>query len=165
MLPWILISAFLLGLDQLSKALVLANFTHEGDTIPIINNFFHFTFVRNPGAVFGIGGESGWALYAIVAAAFIAIGIFVALFIKSDFKNKKLWLYHLALSLLMAGTLGNFCDRVFQPQHMVIDFIDFRGIWNYIFNIADMCLTIGISMFLFDQIILEPKRVKPHESA
>jgi len=56
------------------------------------------------------------------------------------------------------GALGNIVDRL-RLKH-VVDFIDFRGIWPYVFNIADMCLCIGIGFFLFDQLFLEPKRVK-----
>ena len=54
MLKWILIILALVGLDQVSKALVVANFAAEGDTLAVIQDFFHITYVRNSGAVFGL---------------------------------------------------------------------------------------------------------------
>ena len=53
-----------------------------------------------------------------------------------------------------------FLDRVFQPDHRVVDYLDFRGIWDYVFNFADMCLTVGIGLYVFDQFFLDPKRLK-----
>jgi len=90
----------------------------------------------------------------------LALIIFGVMFFKTDFKDKKLFWYQLALTLLIAGALGNVIDRIFQFDHNVIDFIDFRGIWNYVFNIADICLNVGIAIFLFDQFILDPRRNK-----
>ena len=161
MLIWLLLSLTLIGIDQLSKAWVVATFASEGDTLPIINGFFHFTYVRNAGAVFGLGSEAG-IYWVFIGAAILAFAVFGYLLAKSDAKNKKLWLYHLAIALLIAGATGNFIDRLFQPDHHVVDFIDFRGIWNYVFNVADMCLVVGIGLFLFDQFLLEPKREKIH---
>jgi signal peptidase II len=165
MLIWFLLSVVLLVLDQITKTLVMANLPIEGDSFAIIQDFFHFTHVRNSGAIFGFGGDQGWTLYFFIGAAFLASVFFVVLLVKADHKNKKLWVYLLALSLLIAGTLGNCIDRIFQVDHQVVDFIDFRGIWPYVFNVADMCLTVGISLFLFDQIILEPIRVKKNEQS
>lgn len=162
MIIWFLVALGLLALDQTAKALVVANFAREGDTLPVIRDFFHITYVRNSGAVFGIGGDHGWLLYFVVAAALVASVLFVVMLLKSDRKDKRLFWYRLSLSLLMAGTLGNLIDRLFQPDHQVVDFLDFRGIWPYVFNFADMCLCVGIALFLFDQLILEPKREKVH---
>jgi lipoprotein signal peptidase len=53
-------------------------------------------------------------------------------------------------------------DRLAQPDHAVIDFFDFYAIWDYVFNVADICLTVGIALFVFDQLFLEPKRAEDH---
>jgi len=160
MIIWLAVALGLLAIDQVSKALIVANFDFEGQTLPVIQDFFHFTYVRNSGAVFGIGGDHGWLLYFFLIAAFSASVFFVVMFLKSDKKDKRLFWFRLSLTLLVAGTLGNLIDRLFQPDHQVVDFLDFRGIWPYVFNFADMCLCVGIALFLFDQLILEPKRVK-----
>jgi len=160
MKKWILIILGLVGLDQLTKYLVVANFSYEGDTAAVINNFFHITYVRNSGAVFGM--FQGLAETYVIFLIFISLAliIFGVMFYKIDFKDKKLFWYQLALTLLIAGALGNAIDRVFQFDHNVVDFIDFRGIWDYVFNIADICLNVGIAIFLFDQFILDPRRNK-----
>lgn len=52
----IMMSAIIIG-DQATKALVQQNF-YLGESIPVIEGFFHFTYVRNPGAAFGMFGYS-----------------------------------------------------------------------------------------------------------
>ncbi|MBN2540992.1 MAG: signal peptidase II [Bacilli bacterium] len=162
MIAWIVLIIALIGLDQLTKFWVVSHFALEGDTMPIIQDFFHFTYVRNSGAVFGVfqGLADTYVIFLVVMG--IAIVIFSIMFIKNDFKDKKTFWYSLSLALLIAGAFGNAIDRIFQPDHNVVDFIDFRGIWSYVFNIADICLNVGIALFIFDQFILEPKRKKIH---
>jgi len=165
MTKWILFILTLLGIDQVTKYLVTQHFTFEGESIPVIQNFFHITYVRNPGIVFGIGGDSGIAFVFLVGVALIASAIFGYMLFTNDFKDKRKIIYTIALCLLISGALGNALDRIFQVDHRVVDFIDFNGIWRYIFNFADMCLTVGVTLFMFDQFILEPKRAKQNEVA
>ena len=63
-----------------------------------------------------------------------------------------------SLALLIAGSFGNAIDRAIQIDHAVIDFIDFNGIWNAIFNFADTFLNVGIFLFFVDTFFLEKKR-------
>lgn len=161
MIIWIMVIIGLIGIDQITKALVVANFANPGDTLAIIKDFFHITYVRNDKAIMGLdlGIQSFW-IYLIFMG--IALVLFGYLFIKNDFKDKRTFWLSLSLSLLIAGAFGNAIDRVFQPDHNVVDFIDFRGIWIYVFNVADICLNVGIGLFIIDQFILEPKRKKAH---
>jgi len=160
MIIWILVIIVLVGVDQLTKALVLAHFTYEGQTLPVIQNFFNITYVRNSGAVFGVfqGLAETYIIFLVVMG--MALILFGYMFVKNDFKDKRTFWYSLALSLLIAGALGNAIDRLFQFDHNVVDFLDFRGIWSFVFNFADVCLNVGIALFIFDQFILEPKRKK-----
>lgn len=163
MILYIIIAVVLLIIDQITKALVVANFTFVGDTLPIIRDFFHFTYVRNEGGMMGL--DIGGNYWIFIIFGFIALGVFGYLFKTTDWKDRRKILYHISLSMLVAGALGNLIDRIFQPDHFVVDFIDFRGIWIYVFNVADMCLSIGISIFMFDQFILDPKRLKADADA
>ena len=160
MFKWILIILALVGLDQVTKALVVANFAVEGDSLAVIQDFFHITYVRNSGAVFGMfqGLAEEYIVFLVIIG--IALTIFIVMFVKNDFKDKKTFWYSLGLTLLIAGALGNAIDRVFQYDHNVVDMIDFRGIWHYVFNVADICLNVGIAIFIIDQFFLEPKRTK-----
>jgi len=164
MKKWIAFIISLLAIDQITKYIVTKTFTSVGDTIAVIPNFFHFTYVRNPGVVFGLGGNLNLSHLLFVFIALIASGFFFYMITKVDVNDKKYFWYVFGLSLLIAGAFGNVIDRIFQFDHEVVDFIDFRGIWNYVFNFADICLTCGIAIFAFDQFILEPKREQKNET-
>ncbi len=158
MLVWLFILLGLVTIDQLSKLWVVTYFASVGDSLPIIDGFFHFTYVRNPGAAFGIAGDVGFALYFFIAVFVIALAVFGYMFYKNNFQDKKRFFYSLSLTLLIAGSIGNTIDRIFQSDHRVVDFIAFPAIWEPVFNVADMCLTVGITVFLIDQFFFEPKR-------
>ena len=153
-LKWLIIFIGLIVLDQVSKFLVSTNM-QEFESIPVINNFFAITYSRNSGMVFGaLEGAASANFWILLIFAVVASGIFGYLFFKSDFKDKRLWIYRLALILLISGSIGNGIDRAIQPDHSVIDFLDFHGIWVYIFNLADSFLVVGIGLFFIDTFIL-----------
>ncbi|MBI2659558.1 signal peptidase II [Candidatus Woesearchaeota archaeon] len=120
-------------LDQLTKLLINQNF-QLGQSIPIIKNLLHLTYVTNSGSAFG--------LFKSLNAFFIlfSIAVIIAIFfhLKKIVKSEKL--LQLAVGLLLGGTLGNLMDRIFRGS--VIDFIDFR-IWP-VFNVADSAVTISV---------------------
>ncbi|QWC00627.1 signal peptidase II [Mycoplasmatota bacterium] len=163
MKKWIGLMIGLLALDQITKFLVA---TYEVN-YSIIENFLHITYVRNLGLVFGFfQGATATHTFMLTAFAVIAVTVFGVLFFKNDFEDKRTRWYALALSLLIAGTLGNAIDRLFQPDHGVIDFIDFKGLgdlWTYIFNFADVYLNVGLAILFVDVFFLESKRKKEHE--
>lgn len=163
MLIYIALIVILVAVDQITKHWMLARLVFEGATLPVIPDFFHFTLSFNRGVVFGIASNDGLPLLFFLATTGLALVIFGVFLFKTDFKDKRLWVYHTGLAMMIAGTFGNFIDRIGRVDHTVIDFLDFRGIWAFIFNVADMCLIVGMSVFLFDQFILEPKRRKPRE--
>ncbi|MDP3131091.1 MAG: signal peptidase II [Bacillota bacterium] len=161
MIYWLILSAVLVIIDQVVKAAVVANLVNVGASIPVIDGFFHITYVRNAGMVFGIGGdESGVPLIVFLVIGTLAMIAFGYMIAKNDYKDRRRFFYALALALLLAGALGNLLDRVFQVDHRVVDYLDFRGIWDYVFNFADMCLSVGIAVYLFDQFFLDPKRLR-----
>lgn len=170
MKKWIIVAIVLFGLDQLSKYLVVLNFALEGDSVTVIKNVLDFTYVRNGGLVWGLeqGATEKYVIpLALLAAA--AMAVFIYLFVKIDFKDKRTRWYALALSLLMAGTLGNGIDRLFQSDHRVIDFIDvelFSGFLDRllaVFNLADTYLNVGLVLLFIDIFFLEKKRMTSHE--
>jgi signal peptidase II len=170
MKKWIIVAIVLFALDQVSKWIVVSQFATEGDSITIIKNVLDFTYVRNGGLVWGLeqGATAQYVIpLALLAAA--AMGVFIYLFSQIDFSDKRTKWYALALSLLMAGTLGNGIDRLFQSDHKVIDFIDvelFGGFMDRllaVFNLADTYLNVGLVLLFIDIFFLEKKRVKAHE--
>jgi len=122
----------ILALDQLTKFYFAKNL-FLNQSVPVIKGFFHLTLVHNRGAAFGIL-KNQIPLF-IVTSLFAIILIFVHL---KKYKTSYS-LYSLSLSLILAGAVGNFIDRV--SFGYVIDFLDFR-IWP-VFNVADSAITIG----------------------
>jgi signal peptidase II len=125
-------------LDQCSKMLVV-RFMNFGETIPIIKDFFHITYILNPGASFGILKDQ------IILFVLLTMAILTFIFWLVWQEQKVGTVQQLLLGMITGGAVGNLIDRV--RQGMVIDFIDFRGIWPYIFNIADIGIILGGSLF------------------
>ncbi|MDD2688694.1 MAG: signal peptidase II [Candidatus Omnitrophica bacterium] len=121
----------ILSLDQLVKFIVTKNLAFNS-SLPVIKGIFHLTLVHNSGAAFGILKNQ--------LALFIFTSIFAVILIYLNLKNNKHKKYiAVSMSLILAGALGNLCDRLFFGY--VIDYLDFR-IWP-VFNIADTSITIG----------------------
>jgi|SRR3989338_4189886 len=126
-----------LFLDQLTKFLVRKNF-QLSESIPIIKNIFHLTYVTNTGSAFGL--FKGINPFFILFSMIVIIAIF--LYLKKITANEKL--LQLAVGLLLGGTVGNLADRLIHGH--VIDFIDFR-VWP-VFNIADSAVTISVVLLI-----------------
>lgn len=131
-------------LDQLSKMYIDNNFV-LGESKRIITNFFHITYVRNPGAAFGILSDNAIRLPFFIGISCIAsLGI---LWYVRRVPREKPWQY-LALGLILSGALGNLIDRIRFAE--VIDFLDVHW-YNYhwpAFNIADSAICVGVTIML-----------------
>lgn len=121
----------ILSLDQLSK-FIITRYLSQNQTIPLIKGVFHLTLIHNRGAAFGILKNQ------VPLFIFTSILAIILIYVSLK-KNKHRKAYSVALSLILAGALGNLIDRLFFGY--VIDFLDFR-IWP-VFNIADSAITIA----------------------
>ena len=113
-------------------------------SIPIIENFLYFTYVTNDGMAFGLSLPGG----QIVLSALSIIMTIVLGYLFWLERNGHI-LMKFALSLIIAGALGNLFDRVSYGE--VVDFIHIKlgSFWEwYIFNIADTSVSIGMILFL-----------------
>lgn len=149
-MTYIVLILILVGADQLSKYLIDSNML-EGETLPIINDFFHITYVKNRGIAFGMFQGK---LDIISIATVIAI-VAIAYYLYKE-KNKLSLVEKMGFIYILAGAIGNMWDRAFRG--FVVDMMDFRGIWSYIFNLADVWINIGVIFILLDQFILKKKR-------
>lgn len=137
MLFWLTFLAVFLA-DQASKMFILGNM-FLNQSIPVITNVFHITYIRNPGAAFG--------LMAHRTSFFIAVSILVILgiiFFYKKYGGKGKGALPATLGLIAGGALGNMVDRVRFGE--VIDFIDFR-VWP-VFNLADSAIVIGAGLLV-----------------
>ncbi len=141
-------SAFLVAFDQITKIYVQSKF-YLGESISVIDGFFNFTYVQNPGAAFGFLANSPAVFrdnfFLIIPP--IAMGIIIY-FLKSVKSSDKIQV--LALSMVFGGAVGNYIDRI--RVGYVIDFLDFhyKNIYAWpAFNIADSAIVVGIIILFF----------------
>jgi len=134
-------------LDQFSKYIVVENMA-LGESVPIIEEVFHLTYILNPGAAFGMFAHNRLFFIAI---AVVVIGIII-------WARKEIlaspWEVKAGCGLFLGGAIGNLIDRA--RQGLVIDFFDFR-IWP-VFNIADIAICIGVGLIIWNLLKTELKR-------
>ena len=147
---YIILVAILIALDQVSKYIIDNNF-FEGDTLGIITDFFHITYVKNRGIAFGMFQGK---LDIISVATVIAI-IAIIYYLYRD-RNKMPILEKIGFNFILAGAIGNMIDRV--ARGFVIDMIDFRGIWAFVFNLADVWINIGVLLILLEYFFDNKKK-------
>lgn len=134
-------------LDQFSKYIVVENMS-LGESIPIIEEVFHLTYILNPGAAFGMFAHNRLFFIAI---AVIVIGIII--WARREILASP-WEVKAGCGLFLGGAIGNLIDRA--RQGLVIDFFDFR-IWP-VFNIADIAICIGVGLIIWNLLKTELKR-------
>lgn len=141
---------FLVAIDQISKYFV-ASLMIPSQTIPVIEDFFHITYVQNRGVAFGILQGKLFVITIISVAAVIGIVFYI---IKNKTKIPKL--SYLAYMFIISGAIGNITDRI--ARNFVVDLFDFRGIWKYVFNVADVWINVGVFLMILEFIIDEKKK-------
>lgn len=144
---WLGLSALVLIIDQLTKILAKSNL-FEGSP-KVVNEFLNWTLVYNPGAAFSFLAQAGgWQRWLLTGFGIGAAAIMVWLMRKHAHQT----VFALALSLLLAGAIGNVIDRM--TYGAVVDFIDVHYLdWHWpAFNIADSAITLGVVLLIFDEI-------------
>jgi len=142
------VAALLVAVDQLTKLYIHTNF-ELGEFITVIPGYFNITYVRNPGAAFGIFRESLGAFRTIFFLAMPPIAMITILAILRGVANNDR-VQILALSAIFGGAIGNYLDRI--RFGYVIDFLDFHLQNKYswpAFNIADSAIVCGVIVLLF----------------
>lgn len=126
------------ALDQFTKALVMRSMV-PGQSIPLIPDIFHLTYVLNPGAAFGILSNQRAFLLATGAVLILATAYFYPLLKKSD------PCLQIGATAILSGAVANLIDRV--QTGSVVDFFDFR-IWP-VFNVADIAIVAGMGLMIY----------------
>lgn len=166
-------SLIVVVIDQVTKLMVkgfsipFLNLNYAGmnygERIPVVDDFINITFVENPGIAFGIYFGEEYKLLLSIFTLAASLGLLLYLyFIRERSVNQRL-----AIAMIFGGAVGNLIDRTFygvfygySPLFFgkVVDFIDFRllnvymfnkTMGNYIFNFADVAVTIGVILLLF----------------
>ncbi len=139
-----LTAAVALILDQASKIYIDSHFM-IGESKKVISHFFHITYVRNPGAAFGILADS-----SIRVPFFLSVSVIASLLILwylTRLEDSK-YCQHLGLGLIFSGAIGNLIDRARLGE--VIDFLYVHWYDHYwpAFNIADSAICVGVAIIL-----------------
>ena len=139
-------------LDRATKVYLL-NLQAKGIDIDFyIYSFLNFYLVWNTGIGFGLASMEANIYYHILTAIIVIINIALIYFL---IKYKGVYSYLLAL--IIGGSLGNLFDRIYY--HAVPDFIDLH-LANYhwfIFNVADIFISVGIIGLLFIEVAKKEK--------
>lgn len=146
-LLWLLLSAVVLVLDQLTKAWVLSSLP-EYQAVPVIEGVWNWYRTYNTGAAFSfLSDAGGWQTYFFTALAFAISGLLAFWLARTPRGD---WKSAMPFALVIGGAIGNVVDRL-QHGH-VIDFIQWhwRDWYWPSFNIADAAIVggaIGIALF------------------
>jgi signal peptidase II len=168
LITFALVSAGVILIDQVTKWVIKTTMElHQ--TIEVLGDFFTISYILNSGIAFGLFDDSASAIKRplLIIISIIALAIIVYIFFSLP---KKVKMSGLAMGLISGGAIGNMIDRV--AKGMVVDFLDFdfpnitirflnihMTRWPT-FNVADMCVLVGIAMLLVI-IIIEGGRAEP----
>ena len=141
------ILALILLLDQVSK-LIVDRVMPLHSSIPVIENLFSLTYIRNTGAAFGIfaGSAAAFRLPFLILFSLLAIAFIVGMLRRLSERERGLMT---ALTFILGGAVGNLIDRILYGE--VIDFLDFywSGFHWPAFNFADSFITAGVALTFY----------------
>ena len=152
---YFLIISIVFVLDRVSKIYVINYFENTLDTEIYLSNFLNIILVWNEGIGFGLLSFQDGGIYNFITLIIILINLIIIYFIYK-YKDIRSFL----LTLVLGGSLGNLFDRI--AFSAVPDFIDFNynNFHWFIFNIADIFITIGVICLIFVELILNNKKLK-----
>ena len=148
---WLALAALIVAADQLAKYAAVQNLGLNKAVA--VTPFFNLVLVYNSGAAFSfLSDAAGWQRALFIAIALIASAWIVFLLRKYPHQRR----FALALSLVLAGAVGNVIDRILIGA--VIDFLDFHALGYHwpAFNVADSSITCGAALLIWDA--LGPRR-------
>lgn len=152
-LLWLVLAGLMLALDLWTKHLASANL--ELFRPMVVTPWLNLTLAHNEGAAFSLLADAGgWQRWFFTAIAVLVSGILLV-WLKRLPNNARL--LPVAITMVLAGALGNMIDRV--RLGYVVDFIDmhYQG-WHWpAFNVADMVIVTGVFLLLIEGFI--PRRV------
>jgi len=148
---WLALSALLVAADQITKYFAVQQLVLN--QIVSVTPFFNLVLVYNAGAAFSfLSDAAGWQRGFFIGIALIASAWIVYLLRRYPHQRR----FSLALSLVLAGAVGNVVDRMLHGA--VIDFLDFHAYGYHwpAFNVADSAISCGAALLIWDA--LRPRR-------
>tara|TARA_B100001059_G_C17412490_1_gene369141 strand:+ start:60 stop:551 length:492 start_codon:yes stop_codon:yes gene_type:complete len=139
--------------DRISKLYVIGLAEIENTVDVYLNPYLNIYLIWNKGIAFGLLSFKEDIVYNIITSIIASITLIVLVM---AVKTKRFKRY--ALLFVFAGSIGNLFDRIYYSA--VPDFIDFhiKGFHWFVFNIADIFITLGIICLIFDEIFINNKK-------
>jgi len=141
------VASLMVVFDQVTKLYIHANFG-LGESVPVVRDLFHITYVRNTGAAFGIFRDVPEWFRQLFFLSMPPIALVIIVVMLRGVESRDRWQIF-SLSLIFGGAIGNYIDRL--RFGYVIDFLDFhyKDVWSYpAFNIADSAIVSGVCLLL-----------------
>ena len=148
-----LIFIIIFFIDRLSKIYIL-NLAEESQSLDIyINSYLNLYLIWNTGIGFGFFSSDTSFSYNLITFIIIIINIIILVMVFTAKKYQSL-----IFLVILGGSSGNLFDRIYY--NAVPDFIDFhyKDFHWFIFNIADIFITIGIICLILAEVFLNSKR-------
>ena len=145
-----IVSLFLI--DRVSKILIIKKSQEIIGGEIFSSRFINFELIWNKGIAFGLFSSDGGMLYKLISLLIIFIVMILIYFITKSKGFEKF-----GFILILGGALGNLFDRIFYKA--VPDFIDLHinNFHWFIFNIADIFITIGVICLILVEIFFKKK--------
>ena len=139
--------------DRLSKIYILKIAELENKVDIYITQYLNFFLIWNKGIAFGLFSFNESTSYNVITSLIAVVTIVILIMI---IKNEGLKRY--SLLVIFGGSLGNLFDRIYYSA--VPDFIDFHinDFHWFVFNFADIFITIGVICLILDEIIINSKK-------
>jgi signal peptidase II len=144
---WLWLSAVLVVLDLVTKALVTDAFRYG--EVREVTPFFNLVLVHNTGAAFSFLAEAGgWQRWFFTAVAITISAMLIWMLRKPGTGT----LLSFGLALVLGGALGNLYDRV--TLGYVVDFVQLHagGYYFPAFNVADSAITVGVLLLVWESL-------------
>ena len=141
------------ALDRLTKIYILDILIDSGNVDIYINKYLNFYLVWNTGIGFGLFSSENSLFYNLFTLIIVIINLVILYFSFIETKIKSFF-----LMIILGGSLGNLFDRLYYSA--VPDFIDlnYAGYHWFIFNVADIFITIGIICLILSEFIFYKKK-------
>ena len=140
------------AIDRFSKIYILNILNNDGQVDLYVNQYLNIYLIWNTGIGFGLFSSENNITYNVITLIIVLINFLILYYAFVETRTKSIF-----LMIILGGSLGNLFDRIYYKA--VPDFIDlnYAGYHWFIFNVADIFITLGIICLIFCEFIFYKK--------
>ena len=138
--------------DRISKLYILSVLENSGEVDIYINSYINLILVWNSGIGFGLLSFDDSVIYNVITILIVLINLII-IYLIIKLKDIKSYFF----LIILGGSFGNLFDRIYYSA--VLDFIDisYKGYHWFIFNVADIFISLGIICLIFAELLIYKK--------